>query len=73
MDIKEFYLKNIKESENHYRFINFIKNDIYIHNIFTGEDKRIYCNFEIYDPEETITKFKKLCQPNISFKAENKN
>ena len=72
MDIKDFYLKNIKENEYHYCFKNFIENDIYIYNIFTDEDGYLDCHFEIYDSEEAITKFKELCQPNISFTDENK-
>lgn len=72
MDLKEFYLQNIKETEYHYRFRDSIlhANDVY--NIFSGyEEVSDYC-YEIYDSEEAITKFKELCLPEVSF-ADNTN
>ena len=37
MDLKDFYLQNIKEDEYHYRFYEYIKNVNKVNNIFYGE------------------------------------
>lgn len=59
MDIKEFYFQNIQESEYHYHFYESIRNVNMVYNIF--------------DAEEAITKFRELCQPDVSFEnSENK-
>lgn len=71
MDLKNFYFKNIKKTEYHYRFFDFIKYINYTHNIFSGYVENQDYKFEIYDAEEAITKFKELCQPNINFSDEN--
>ena len=72
MDLKEFYLQNIKETEYHYRFRDSIlhANDVY--NIFSGYEEVSDYSYEIYDSEEAITKFKELCLPEVSF-ADNTN
>ena len=62
MDLKEFYFQNIKESEYHHRFLNSVKKVNYTYNLFTGEEETQDYQFEIYDVEEAITKFKELCQ-----------
>ncbi len=68
MDLKSFYLHNIKKEEYHYRFINSIKNVNVSYNIFTGyEEETQDYQFEVYDAEEAITKFKELCQPDVNF------
>lgn len=67
MDLREFYLQNIKESEYHYRFRDFIKNINRTYNIFNGEEETQNYQFEIYDAEEAIIKFKELCQLDINF------
>ncbi len=67
MDIREFYLQNIKESEYHYRFFDSVKGVNHTYNIFYGEEETQEYQFEIYDVEEAITKFKELCQPNVTF------
>ena len=72
MDLKEFYFQNIKESEYHHRFLNSVKKVNYTYNLFTGEEKTQDYQFEIYDVEEAITKFKELCQPDVNFSPENK-
>ena len=60
MDLKEFYFNNIQEEEYHYRFYDSI------------EEVNDY-EFEVYDAEEAITKFRELCQPEVSFSSsENK-
>ena len=72
MDLKEFYFQNIKESEYHYRFLDSVKKVNYTYNIFTGEEETQNYQFEIYDAEEAITKFKELCQPEVYFSVENR-
>ena len=72
MDLKEFYFQNIKESEYHHRFLNSVKKVNYTYNLFTGEEENQDYQFEIYDVEEAITKFKELCQPDVNFSPENK-
>jgi hypothetical protein len=67
MDLKKFYFENITEEEYHFRFFDAIKNVNKIYNIFNGyEDSKDY-EFEVYDAEEAILKFKELCQPETSF------
>lgn len=67
MDLKEFYLQNVKESEYHYRFRESVLNVNKRYNVFSGyEDVEDY-EFQIFDTEEAITKFKELCQPEVSF------
>ncbi|WP_218925256.1 MULTISPECIES: hypothetical protein [unclassified Gemella] len=59
MDIRKFYLDNIDEQEYYYKFYTMIA--------------EIEKTFEIYDAEEAIIQFKKLCQPEMMFEtAENK-
>lgn len=67
MDLKEFYFSNIQETEYHYRFHDSIKNVNRIYNIFDGYKEVNNYEFEVYDIEESITKFKELCQPEVSF------
>ena len=67
MDLKEFYFQNIKESEYHYRFLDFIKNVNNIYNVFSGYEEVNDYAFEVYDIEEAIIKFKELCQPEVNF------
>ena len=72
MDLKEFYYQNIKESEYHYRFRNSIDNVNKTFNVFVGYEETESYEFEVYDAEEAITKFRELCQPDVNFSGENK-
>ena len=72
MDLKEFYLCNVSETEYHYRFHESIENVNQVYNIFMGNQEVEDYKFEIYDVEEAITKFKELCQPEVSFDNEKK-
>lgn len=73
MDIKEFYIKNVKEDEYHHRFMDFIRNVDDEHNIFFSDKEGVLnYRFEIFDVDEAITKFKELCQPDVRFTAEKK-
>lgn len=73
MDLKEFYFQNIQEAEYHYRFYDSIKNVNSINNIFSGYEEVYDYEFEVYDPEEAIVKFRELCQPEMDFSSnENK-
>lgn len=56
MDLKEYYLQNIKASDYHYKF----------HNHIEGSNG----DFDIFDAEEAIDKFRKLCQPDFYFDEE---
>lgn len=73
MDLKEFYFQNIQEEEYHHRFYDSIKNVNKIYNVFEGYKEVNDYEFEVYDEEEAITKFRELCQPEVSFSgSENK-
>lgn len=72
MDLKNFYFQNIKKSEYHYRFLDSVKKVNYAYNIFSGEEETQDYQFEIYDVEEAVAKFKELCQPDVNFSVENK-
>jgi len=72
MDLKEFYFQNIQEAEYHYRFHDSIKNVNRIYNIFSGYEEVDDYEFEVYDAEEAITKFRELCQPEVSFSSSEK-
>lgn len=67
MDLKEFYFQNIKEEEYHYRFHTSIMNVNKRYNIFSGYEDVDDYEFEVYDAEEAITKFRELCQPEVSY------
>lgn len=72
IDLKEFYLQNIQESEYYYRFFDPVKKVNCTYNVFYGEIENQDYQFEIYDVKEAITKFKELCQPDVSFSNENR-
>lgn len=67
MNLKDFYFENVKESDYHYRFRDTIQNVNVTYNIFVGREEKNDSNFEIYDVEEAITKFRELCQPDVNF------
>lgn len=70
MNLKDYYFDNVKENDYYYRFYDAVKNVNIIHNIFEGDIEANNFEFEIYDPEEAIVKFKELCEPNICFDTE---
>jgi len=73
MDLKDFYLQNIQKDEYHYRFYDSIENVNNVYNIFSGYTEVEDYEFEVYDAEEVITKFRELCQPDVDFSgSENK-
>ncbi|HAT4317686.1 hypothetical protein JJB67_12255 [Clostridium perfringens] len=72
MDLKEFYFKNIQESEYHYRFHDSIKNVNMLHNSWFGYEEVDDYEFKVYDSEEAITKFRELCQPEENFSSSEK-
>lgn len=72
MDLKEYYLQNVKETDYHYRFRKTIQNSNVTYNIFTRYEETNDYQFEIFDVEEAITKFRELCQPDIGF-SDNEN
>ena len=72
MDLKDFYLQNVKSDEYHYRFMEAVKDVNKVYNVFTGYEEINDFNFEIFDVEEAILKFRELCQPEIYFDNEKK-
>ena len=71
MDLKKFYFTNIKETDYHHRFFESIKTVNQAYNIFEGPTEVNDYEFEVYDAEEAITKFRELCQPDVNFGSEN--
>lgn len=69
MDLKEFYFQNIQESEYHYCFYNLIKNVNNRYNSFSRYEEVEDYEFEVYDTDEAITKFRELCQPENNFSS----
>lgn len=67
MDLKDYYFQNIKEDEYHYRFHESIENVNKIYNIFSGYEEVNDYQFQVYDTEEGIMKFRELCQPEVNF------
>ena len=64
MDLRQFYLQNVQESEYHYRFLSSVKNINMKYNVFDRyTESKDACTFEVYDLEESIAKFRELCQP----------
>lgn len=66
IDLRQYYLDNVKEDEYYYRFYRRIKDVNISYNVFenhkvpheTGD-----ATFLVYDAEEAINKFRELCQP----------
>lgn len=68
LDLRKFYFDNIKEEEYHYRFFYDVENYIIKYNVFGGyEEIETEHDFQVYDAEEAITKFRELCQPDVNF------
>lgn len=63
MDLKKFYFQNIKESDYHYRFYDTLKQVNGDNNIFDEYGEVDDYEFEVFDTEEGISKFKELCEP----------
>ena len=73
MDLKEFFISNVKENDYHYKFLDFIKKINYTYNLDTGNlEKNEDYKFIICDVKDAIAKFKELCLPDIEFNNENK-
>lgn len=63
MDLKKYYLENITKDEYYYNFFDFINDINCTDNVFLGREETNNYEFNIYDIEEAIEKFKGLCQP----------
>lgn len=63
IDLKKFYFQYVQESDYHYRFYDDVKSVNVAHNVFYGPEERDDHEFEVYDTEEAISKFRELCQP----------
>ena len=51
MDLKDFYLQNIKSDEYHYHFLKSVRNVNKIYSVFSGYEETTDFGFEIYDVE----------------------
>ena len=71
MDLKEFYFQNVTETEYHHRFRKSIEDVNHVYDI-TGDEEVEDYEFYVYDAEEAITKFRELCQPEVTFDKEKK-
>lgn len=72
MDLKKFYFQNIQEAEYHYRFHDSINDVNSTYDIWGGYNEIEEHEFEVYDVEEAITKFRELCQPEEGFSSSEK-
>lgn len=80
INLLDYYKKNIKKEDYYYRFYNFILTEperrkqelefVFGSSNFENEENSF---FEIFDEEEAIEKFKKLCEPNLTFDDKNKS
>jgi hypothetical protein len=66
VDLAEFYFSNIKESDYHYRFFDFISEIKAATINFFGEEMSEGYEFNVYNEEEAIEKFRRLAQPHNS-------
>ena len=75
INLFKFYEHNVKENEYYYRFYDELVSKP--HSIFKqmnsfldfGEEED-YSDFEIFDEEEAIEKFKGLCEPNLDISSD---
>ena len=73
VDLREYYLQGIQPDDYYYRFYELIEHVNEVHNVFEGDVHKYDFRFCVYDIDEAIDKFKKLCQPeNSSFDNEQK-
>lgn len=63
INLREYYLQNVNQSEYYFRFYDLIKNVNTTYNIFDGESISQDYRFEVFDENEAIDKFRLLCQP----------
>ncbi len=63
IDLREFYLNSVNESDYYHRFYRLIDSANSTYNIFEGEQIADDCRFEVFDEDEAIDKFRLLCQP----------
>ena len=72
MDLREYYINNIQEHENHSCFVEEITNVNKSYNIFEGEVEKNDYKFNVKSEEEAIRKFKNICQNNNYYNREDK-
>ena len=63
MELRKFYLEKVVETEYYYQFYELINEINYVENVFVGKVKEYDYEFNIFDVEDAIEKFKSLCQP----------
>lgn len=63
IDLRQYYLDNVAESDYYYRFFSLIEGVNRTYNVFHGEEETQEFEFLVHDEIEAIEKFKLLCQP----------
>lgn len=63
IDLRAYYLDNVKESDYYYRFHSLIENVNKTDNVFVGVEETENYQFLVYDEIEAIERFRQLCQP----------
>ncbi len=71
MDLKEFYNEHIKTDEYHYKFFDAINIKLQRVSVFGYVEEIESSSFEVFDEEEAITNFKKICQTGVEFSIDN--
>lgn len=73
IDLLNFYLEKISSEDYYFQFYESISNINMTYDIFKGYvESGSKLDFQIYDTDEAIEKYKSLCQPDISFDDENR-
>lgn len=64
MDLREYYIETVQETDYHYKFWDLIKDVNQEYDFLTDEYRTNNIKFDVFDEEEAIAKFKELCEPN---------
>lgn len=70
MDLRKFYLENVSKTEYYYKFYDLIKDVNLTYNIFSGVQETQNYEFNVFDIDEAIEKFKNLCQPENEYHSQ---
>lgn len=63
IDLRKYYLENIREDNYYYRFYDLVRDVNKAYNVFVGENETKAFQFTVFDEIDAIEKFKSLCQP----------
>lgn len=67
MDLREYYINNVQDYENHSCFLEEITNVNKSYNIFDGVVENNNYKFNVKSEEEAIREFKNICQKNSNY------